>query len=87
MNSHTTHSFRKAFKELPPDVQQRAREAYKLWRENPNLSGLRFKRVDDKVSVRIGRNYRALGILQGDADWYWIGKHDEYDRIIGSAEH
>jgi len=84
MNSHTTRSFRKALKELPSDVQQRAREAYKLWRENPNLPGLRFKRVGDRVSVRIGRDYRALGILQGNTVyWYWIGKHDKYDRIIG----
>lgn len=83
MNSHTTHSFRKALKELPSDVQQRAREAYRLWRENPNLPGLRFKRIGDRVSVRIGRDYRALGILQSDTVyWYWIGKHDEYDRII-----
>ncbi len=83
MNSHTTRSFRKAFQTLPPDVQRRARQAYELWRENPDLPGLRFKRVDDQVSVRIGRNYRALGILQGnDVYWYWIGKHDEYDRTI-----
>jgi hypothetical protein len=84
MNSRTTRSFREALKALPPDVQQRAKEAYKLWRENPNLPGLRFKRVGDKVSVRVGRNYRALGILQGNTVyWYWIGKHDEYDRLIG----
>lgn len=83
MNSHTTPSFRKAFKALPPDVQRRIREAYELWRENPDLPGLRFKRVGDQVSVRVGRNYRALGILQGDdVYWYWVGKHDEYDRII-----
>jgi len=84
MNSRTTRSFREAFTALPPEIQQRAREAYRLWRDNPNLPGLRFKRVGDEVSVRIGRNYRALGILQGDTVyWYWIGKHDEYDRRIG----
>jgi hypothetical protein len=83
MNSRTTRSFREAFKALPPDVKQRAREAYRLWRDNPNLPGLRFKRVGDEVSVRIGRNYRALGVLQSDTVyWYWIGKHDEYDRRI-----
>jgi len=84
MNSYTTRSFRKAFESLPLDVQRRAREAYRLWRENPTLPGLRFKCVGDQVSVRIGRDYRALGIVRGDAVyWYWIGKHDEYDRIIG----
>jgi len=84
MNSRVTRSFREAFKVLPADVKIRAREAYRLWRENPQLPGLRFKRVGDEVSVRIGRNYRALGILQGDTVyWYWIGKHDDYDRLIG----
>lgn len=84
MNSRTTRTFRDAFKALPPDVRARARKAYRLWRENPQLPGLRFKRVGDEVSVRIGRSYRALGILQSDTVyWYWIGKHDEYDRLIG----
>ncbi len=73
MNSHTTRSFRDAFDALPPVVQQRARRAYKMWLENPNLPGLRFKRVGDQVSVRIGRDYRALGILRNDSvlvlDW------------------
>lgn len=84
MNSRTTRSFREAFKALPSDVRERARQAYRLWRDTPQLPGLRFKRVGDEVSVRIGRQYRALGILQGDTVyWYWIGKHDEYDRLIG----
>ena len=83
MNSRTTRSFREAFKRLPPNIRQRARKAYELWRDNPDLPGLRFKRVEDAVAVRIGRDYRALGILQGDTVyWYWIGKHDEYDRLI-----
>lgn len=84
MNSRTTRSFREAFRALPPEVRQRARRAYRLWRENPDLPGLRFKRVGDEVSVRIGRDYRALGVLEGDTvNWYWIGKHDEYDRLLG----
>jgi len=83
MNSHTTRSFREAFRALPPDVKRRARTVYKLWLENPNLPGLHFKHVGDEVSIRVGRNYRALGILQGDTVyWYWIGKHDKYDRIV-----
>lgn len=84
MNSRTTRSFREAFQALSPDARQRARKAYRLWRENPDLPGLRFKRVGHEVSVRIGRDYRALGVLEGDTvNWYWIGKHDEYDRLLG----
>ena len=45
MKSHTTRGFREAFRALPPDVRQRARRAYRLWRATPDLPGLRFKRV------------------------------------------
>lgn len=84
MKSRTTRNFRTKFQALPRDIQMRAREAYRLWRDNPDLPGLRFKRVGDEVSVRVGRYYRALGVLQGDTVyWYWIGKHDEYDRLLG----
>ena len=83
MNSRTTRTFREAFKALSPEIQRRARRAYNLWRENPNLPGLRFKRVGDEVSIRVGRDYRALGILKGDTvHWYWIGRHDEYERLL-----
>ena len=81
MNSRTTRRFRETLRTLPPDVRERARRAYRLWLENPGLPGLRFRRVGDMVSIRIGRDYRALGILQGDTI-YWIGRHDEYDRKI-----
>jgi len=43
MKSRTTRSFRRFFRALPPDVRARARRAYRLWRENPSLPGLRFK--------------------------------------------
>lgn len=83
MNSHITRSFRDAFRTLPSEVRERARRAYRLWRENPDLPGLRFKRVGADVSIRIGRNYRALGLIEGDVVyWYWIGRHDEYDRLV-----
>lgn len=84
MKSHTTRSFREAFRALPPDVRRRARQAYRLWRANPDLPGLRFKRVGADVSIRVGRGYRALGLVEGDAIyWYWIGKHDNYNRLLG----
>ena len=54
MNSRTTFSFWKAFDALPPNVQQRAKEAYQLWRENPDLPGLRFKRVGTKYRFASG---------------------------------
>ena len=84
MNLRITRGFREAFASLSPEIQARARAAYKLWRDNPELPGLRFKRVGNEVSVRVGRHYRALGILQGAAVyWYWIGNHDDYERLLG----
>ena len=70
MNSRTTRSFQDAFRALTPEVRQRARRAYRLWRENPDLPGLRFKRVGTDVPIRIGRDYRALGLVEGDII-YW----------------
>ncbi len=82
MNSLITFSFRQAFRRLPPEIRERARRAYQDWRANS--SAHRFKRVGEDVSVRIDRNYRALGYVEGDTVyWYWIGRHDEYDRLLG----
>lgn len=46
MNSHTTRQFRELFAELPREVQERARKAYRLWRDIPSHPGLNFKLVD-----------------------------------------
>ncbi|MGC9039212.1 MAG: hypothetical protein C0183_16390 [Roseiflexus castenholzii] len=71
---------------MPSEIRQRARQAYKLWRNNPAHPSLFFKRVKANqplYSVRIGSGYRALGLLQADTvTWFWIGTHDEYDRLL-----
>lgn len=86
MKSITTTQFWKHYQALPADVQRRADRAYKLWQINPRAHGLYFKRVGKRepiYSVRIGRGYRALGVLEGEAVlWFWIGTHDEYERLL-----
>jgi hypothetical protein len=86
MNSHITEKFRKAFAELPADVQKQARQAYRLFIENAHHPSLRFKSIHPArpiYSVRIGIDYRAIGIRDGnDIVWYWIGSHAEYDKLI-----
>ena len=86
MNSHTTEAFRRLYRQLPIDVQQAARKAYRLWRANPYHPSLRFKRVhpaDPIYSVRIALAWRAVGIRDGDTViWYWIGSHSDYDRLL-----
>ncbi len=39
---------------------------------------------EDIWSVRITRNYSAIGILQGDEiTLFWIGSHDNYEGFFG----
>jgi hypothetical protein len=86
MKSRTIASFWKQFEDLPVEVQRRAYRAYRLWRSYPLAQGLYFKRVSDTepiYSVRIGLEYRALGLLEGDTIyWYFIGNHDDYEREL-----
>lgn len=87
MNSQTLPSFWAAYHALEASVRERARKAYKLWRQNPFHPSLHFKCVNDEEriwSVRITLNYRALGVLDGDTvTWFWIGSHDDYERYFG----
>ena len=86
MNSRTTEGFRKSFQQLPERVQRQARAAYALFNQNPYYPSLRFKRVHPVrpvYSVRISRNYRALGIREDDElIWFWIGSHTDYEQLI-----
>lgn len=86
MKSKAAPRFWNLYNRLPLAIQQRARKAYQLWKTNPTAPSLHFKRVSKEepiYSIRIGEDYRALGLLEGDTIvWFWIGKHDEYERIL-----
>jgi hypothetical protein len=86
MKSRTTKQFWELYSALPKEIQELADKAYELWQNNPHHPGLQFKQVDPEkaiYSARVGRNYRALGILRdGTITWFWIGKHEVYDRIL-----
>jgi hypothetical protein len=86
MNSRTTRRFRRLFAALPAHIQRQGREAYRLFRENPNHPGLHFKQVHahpPTYSARIGISYRAAAVLDGDtAIWFWIGSHADFDKML-----
>jgi len=83
MKSSTTPDFWASYGELPPEIKRRARAVYRLWRANPRHPSLAFKKVGEAWSVRIGSGYRAVCLLQDDTFyWFWIGTHDEYERLI-----
>lgn len=87
MKSHTNPAFRKLFGALPAEVREQARAAYRVFRSNPRHPGLNFKRVhgtDRFVSARVGRSYRAVGILTqpDEVVWFWIGPHEQYEKVL-----
>lgn len=89
MKSRATKRFWDCFDALPPEIQQRAQEAYARWQESPYHPSLRFGPVYATrpiYSVRIGRGWRALGIKADETIiWYWIGSHAEYDRLLSDV--
>ena len=86
MKSRTTAEFRRLFANLPQPVQQQARAAYRQFQSDPSYPSLRFKKVHPELpiySVRVGKNYRTVGQIDGDTViWFWIGSHAEYDRLL-----
>lgn len=86
MKSRLSEDFLDCFAGLPDAVKDQARKSYRLWKDDPSHPGVRFKRIhniEDLYSVRIGKGWRALGLLDGDTiTWFWIGSHAEYDRLI-----
>ncbi|MBV8780669.1 MAG: hypothetical protein JO353_04665 [Phycisphaerae bacterium] len=86
MISRTSADLRRDFASLPSTVQRQAREAYQLFKANPQHSSLRFKELSgyqDIWSVRITTDYRAIGRLRaGVIVWFFIGSHADYDKII-----
>lgn len=86
MKSATLPSFWTAYASLDNEIKQRAKKAYRLWSENPFHPSLHFKCINDEEdiwSVRITRNYRAVGIFNNDTvTWFWIGSHDDYEQFF-----
>jgi hypothetical protein len=85
VKSFRTRRFKELFESLPREIQDSARKAFRLWLADPRHPSLHFKPIRSDVwSVRVTHDYRALGVLlNGDIYWNWIGRHDEYERIIG----
>ena len=87
MKSSTTTEFRRLFADLPEQVQQQTRGAYRQFKEDQSHPSLRFKKVHPDLpiySARISKNYRAVGQLDGDTViWFWVGSHADYDKLLG----
>ena len=83
----TTKGFWKDYDKLSPEEQRAAKEAFAMFKQNPNHPGLNFEDVtvgDVKASnprtysARITRGLRAYARLIGDniLEWFEINRHD-----------
>jgi hypothetical protein len=84
--SKATAKFWKCYSYLPQDIRRQAKEAYALFQNDPWYPSLRFRRVHSSLpvySVRVSKDYRAVGILKENrVVWFWIGSHSEYDKLL-----
>ncbi len=85
MRHHASPRFWQAYDTLPPEVQRLADGNYELLKRDPRHPSLHFKKVGRFWSVRVGLHHRALAVEQdSELVWFWIGRHNEYDRLIGA---
>ena len=86
MKSRATIEFRKLFADLPKQVEEQTRAAYRQFKEYLSYPSLRFKKVHQELPIycaRISKSYRAVGQLDGGTViWFWVGSHGEYDKFL-----
>ncbi len=84
MNHHASSRFWALYRALPERVRAVADKNFELLKANPNHPSLHFKKVGPLWSVRVGEQYRALGHdVAGGVHWFWIGTHNDHDRLLG----
>lgn len=79
-----TASFRSRLGALVPEVQALARKNFKLWLRDAHHPSLQFKKAGRFWSARVGLDHWALAVMgAGRIKSFWIGPHDDYERLIG----
>ena len=81
--SKTLPEFWERYKQLPEYIQHRADKQFALFAGNPRHPSVQLKLVGEFWSARVTDAYRALAIREENTfTWFWIGEHDEYERIL-----
>jgi hypothetical protein len=81
---HSTNpTFWECYNALPAQVREVADRQFEILKADPSHPSLHLKRVGRMWSVRAGLGFRALGVdVEGGIQWFWIGSHAEYERLI-----
>ena len=84
MISQGNETFWALYNALPATARAQARQAFRLFRANPDHPSLRFKKLNSAYpiwSVRFGNGYRAVARGEGEqVTWLWIGTHQAFDQ-------
>jgi len=69
---------------MPAEVRALADKNYELLKADPHHPSLHFKRIGNVWSARVGAHHRVLGHdVEGGIQWFWIGTHADYDKLVG----
>jgi hypothetical protein len=82
---YATSSFWYHYRALPKSVQRVADKNYRLLENDPYHPSLHFKKIHASLwSARVGLEHRAVATPEsgGVFLWFWIGPHDDYERLI-----
>lgn len=83
MNHYASPRFWALYEALPKDIRELADKNYQFLKSDSRHPSLHFKRIGKFWSVRIGLQYRALGMpVEDGVYWFWIGTHADYDKIV-----
>ncbi|MEK6259209.1 MAG: hypothetical protein AABP62_11390 [Planctomycetota bacterium] len=86
MNHFATPSFWFHYRQLDRDTRELADKSFQLLKADSTHRSLRFKKVGNFWTVRIGLRYRALAKERSEGlAWFWIGPHDEYENLLKQA--
>ena len=84
MSHHASPDFWSCYRALPAEVRQLADKSFALLKSNTQHPSLHFKKVGRYWSARVGLHHRAVAVEAADGLlWFWIGAHDEYEKIVG----
>ena len=88
MTHFASSEFWARFHSLPDSVQAIARKQFELLKSDGGHPSLHFKRSGRYRSVRISKQYRALGVdITEGVLWFWIGSHADYDRWLKQSSY
>jgi hypothetical protein len=83
MRHFATPEFWQHFEHLPEEVQRLAEKDFELLKKDPRYPSLRLKKAGKFWTVRVGIHYRAIAKERTEGlNWFWIGHHSEYDKLV-----